>query len=140
MNRFVVDASIAAKWCFPEPDSEIACRLLDRDIVLYAPDLIYAEVGNVAWKRHQRKECTLEQAGEALALLGQANIVVMPVADLMAATLQVAATYNRTFYDSAYLALAVELDVLLITADAKFANAMANSVFGNLIRGLEQVA
>lgn len=136
MNRFVVDASVAAKWCFPEADSAIACRLLDRDIMLYAPDLLYAEVGNVAWKRQQRKECTVEQAGEALALLGQVSIVVTPVADLMAATLVIAAQYNRTFYDAAYLALAVELDVPLVTADERFANAMAGTPLSNAVTKL----
>jgi len=139
MNRFVVDASIAAKWCFPEADSEIACRLLDRDIVLYAPDLLYAEVGNVAWKRQQRKECTVEQAGEALALLGQVNIAITPVADLMAATLEIATTYNRTFYDSTYLALAVALDVPLVTADAKFANAMGAGQLTRMVLTLDNL-
>lgn len=127
MKRFVLDASVAAKWCFPEADSAIACRLLDRDIMLYAPDLLYAEVGNVAWKQQQRKLCTLEQAGEALALLRQVSIAITPVADLMVATLKIAAKYNRSFYDAAYLALALELDVPLVTADAKFANAMSGT-------------
>ena len=127
MTGFVVDASVAAKWCFPEPDSEQASLLLDRDIMLYAPDLIYAEVGNVAWKHCQRKQCSPQQAQQALELLGQAHIAITPVTDLMAATLQIASTYGRSFYDATYLALAVELDVPLITADEKFVNTMAGT-------------
>jgi len=49
----------------------------------------------------------------------------VPVADLVESAFAIAHQYNRSFYDSLYLALAVSLRATLITADEKLANATA---------------
>ena len=52
MAKVVVDSSVAIKWFLPESLSSHARRLLDDyesgslDLLL-APDLIYAELGNI---------------------------------------------------------------------------------------------
>ena len=55
MTKLVVDASVAIKWFLPEPLSEEARQILDEyqagRLSVLAPDLIYAEVGNIVWKR-----------------------------------------------------------------------------------------
>lgn len=49
MPRYVVDASVAAKWYFEEEHSIEAARLLtDDDVQLLAPDFIRLEVAAVA--------------------------------------------------------------------------------------------
>ena len=52
--KLVVDASVAAKWLAPEPESPFAAALLDDELA--APDLIFAEVGNILWKNQLRGE------------------------------------------------------------------------------------
>jgi predicted nucleic acid-binding protein len=51
MDKVVVDSSVAIKWFIPESLSSQARRLLDgyeaESLELLAPDLIYAEVGNI---------------------------------------------------------------------------------------------
>lgn len=51
MKKVVVDASVVVKWFVPEIHSAPAARLLDSDVVLYAPDLIGSEVGNTLRKK-----------------------------------------------------------------------------------------
>jgi predicted nucleic acid-binding protein len=52
IDRVVVDSSVAIKWFVEEPYSVEAHRLLegyrDGTLTLLAPDLLYAEVGNIA--------------------------------------------------------------------------------------------
>ena len=47
--RCVVDASVAAKWFAPEDDSPVTFGILDHELL--APDLLYAEVANILWKK-----------------------------------------------------------------------------------------
>jgi predicted nucleic acid-binding protein len=56
LRRIVVDASVVVKWLLPEIHSEAAKRLLADELQLWAPDLVWAEVGNVLWKRSRRGE------------------------------------------------------------------------------------
>ena len=44
--KWVVDASVVAKWIAPEPDSPLAEALLDDELIV--PDLLFAEVANMA--------------------------------------------------------------------------------------------
>jgi hypothetical protein len=41
MTGFVVDASVAVKWLIDEPLSGQAARLLENDLPLVAPEVIY---------------------------------------------------------------------------------------------------
>lgn len=52
--KWVIDASVAAKWLAPEPDSPLAEALLDDELI--APDLLFAQVGNILWKKQLRGE------------------------------------------------------------------------------------
>jgi len=45
--------------------------------------------------------------------------------DLLEEAFSIAATFDRTVYDSLYVALAVRLKADLVTADARLANALA---------------
>lgn len=60
MRKTVVDAGVAVKWFIPEIHAQSALNLLVADVVLMAPDLICAEVGNVFWKKHLRDEIAAE--------------------------------------------------------------------------------
>ena len=51
MKTVIVDASVAAKWFFPEEGSKAAIRLLDGKHNLLAPDLLRSEFGNITWEK-----------------------------------------------------------------------------------------
>lgn len=124
MNSVVVDASVAIKWFVPEAHAEAAARLLQPDIALHAPDLIWAEIGNVLWKKQRRGELD-EQTGQAiLADMRRFPIQVHASSALADTAWTLACSLDRTFYDSLYLALAFSLRSPLITADERLANAL----------------
>ena len=56
MAKVVVDSSVAIKWFTSEPYSAEAGRILsdyqNTSLSLLAPDLIYAEMGYIVWKKH----------------------------------------------------------------------------------------
>jgi predicted nucleic acid-binding protein len=137
MKKVVVDASVAVKWFVPEIHSAAAARLLDPAIVLYAPDLITAEVGNTLWKKVRRAELVRGEADEILEAFGALPIEIRPSSVLLAAAFELAIAFDRTVYDSLYLALAVAENCALVTADARFHSAVAASPVAGHVQWVE---
>jgi hypothetical protein len=54
MSGYVVDASVAVKWLVTENFSEQAARLLDEELTLIAPELLFAQAGNALWAMCRR--------------------------------------------------------------------------------------
>jgi predicted nucleic acid-binding protein len=132
VKLFVADASVAAKWVLPGADellSEEALRLLRRwtngEIQLIVPDFFWTELANILWKMVRRGRCTRQTAEVAMGTLRAYKIPAIPALALLDAAFDKAFTYGRTVYDSLYVALAVESNAQLVTADEKLANALA---------------
>lgn len=133
MHRVVVDASVAIKWFIPELHAESAAALLQPDLELHAPDLIWAEIGNVLWKKQRRGEID-EPAGRALlADVRRFPIQVHDSATLADTAWTLACSLDRTFYDSLYLALAMSLHCRLVTADEHLVNALRGKMQDELV-------
>lgn len=131
---WVVDASVAAKWLFAETHSEQAAGLLTSGADLITVDLLFAEIGNVAWKKLGRENLSYQDAAHALADLREIALTVHPVAELMEQALKIAQDHRRSFYDASYLALAVREDAPLITADLRFYNVLAETPLHRSVR------
>jgi len=138
MTSLVVDASVAAKWFLPEPGAEAALRLLNGRRRLIAPDLIHAEIGNIAWKLCARKVLSAEEATEMIEHLLSMPLEIHESGPLLPQALEIAIATDRTVYDSLYLALAVELDATVITADHRWTNALKPTPLAHFIRPLGQ--
>ena len=136
MTTLVVDASVAAKWFLPEPNAAAALRLLDGRRRLVAPDLIRAEVGNIIWKLCTRKLLTADEATEMVEHFLAMPLEIHDSTFLLPTALEVAVATERTVYDSLYLALAMELNATVITADQRWANALKPTPFARFIRPL----
>ena len=74
MSRYVVDASVAAKWFVPEVHSDAALRLFEGDHSLAVPDLFLSEFGNILWKKVRIRDLTREEASTRLELLLRAPV------------------------------------------------------------------
>lgn len=132
MSIWVIDASVAAKWFLPpshEPFVNEALLILDRyakgQIKLIVPDLFWAEFGNIFWKAIRQGRCSKSVAEAALASLKARNLPTLSSFKLLDAAFKIATAFDRTVYDSLYVALALESKGQLITADEKLANALA---------------
>ena len=139
MSLFVVDASVAIKWFLPENHSEAARRLLAQQHCLYAPDLIFSEFANVLWKRVRKNEISKNEADSTLEGLLALHLQVQPSQSLMPLALEIACRVNRTVYDSLYLAGAIVLSSLLVTADAKFYRALSQGPLSAQLLWVEDI-
>jgi predicted nucleic acid-binding protein len=132
VRLFVVDASVAAKWCLPakgETLTEEALRLLGRyvkgEIRFVVPDLFWAELANLLWKAVRQGRSVKSAAETALRTLGENRLPTVPSLVLLDLAFDIASGFDRTVYDSLYLALALQFRAQFVTADEKLANAVA---------------
>lgn len=141
MKSYVIDANVAIKWYVPEVLAQRAVYLLreatDGGVALFAPDLIWAELGNVLWKKLQRNELDAEIIRQILGAVAVAfPVETVPCSLLLAAAFEIASAFNRTVYDSLYIALAQSMQATFITADERLVNALGQTSLGPTIRFL----
>ncbi len=131
MNLVVPDASVAAKWLVwaGEPLEAEALNLLELrnqgQLEFIVPDLFWFEIGSILCKAVQRGRCAEETAKQSIPALRGYDLTTEPSEPLLESAFAIARHYNRSFYDSVYIALAVSRQATLITADEKLANATA---------------
>ena len=76
MTGYVVDASVAVKWLCTETFSDPAAQLLDKELTLIAPELLFAEATNALWAMCRRGDITKAEFAEAVNLLKAAPVAV----------------------------------------------------------------
>ena len=127
----VVDASVAVKWLVAEPDTDHAEALLESsrlgNTILLAPELMIVEVGNVLWRRVRQGSLRARQAEEFFGYFNRIRPVLKPLLDLAGTAFQLALAYQHSVYDCLYLALALERQCELVTADEKFYNVFSTA-------------
>jgi predicted nucleic acid-binding protein len=121
----VVDASVATKWFIKEPRREQALKVLDAP-ARHAPDLIIAEVANVAWKKAVRGEVTGDQARVICVSVQRYFHLLHRSEALIARAIEIALRLRHPVYDCLYLACAERAGGRLITADAKLLAALTD--------------
>lgn len=119
LKRYVVDASVAAKWYFREEHSERADALLEQEGEILAPGLLPIEIATLVWKRARRGEISEMAADRIVAALRQAPLEIHATAELVTAALPLALHRGLTLHDAFYAALAVKSGCPLVTADRK---------------------
>jgi len=126
MSVVVVDASVVIKWYLPEVHGEAALRLLDSPDEFIAPDHLFAETTNAVWKAVRRKELSAAEGLNIIERLDdEVQIKLVSCQDLAVDAYEIAVSFGRSVYDAMYLALAVDRNTRLITADDRLYNALA---------------
>ena len=127
--RYVLDCSVALKWFFQEPLSDVATRLLEQlqrgDAELVAPDCIVAELGHSCRKLVLGRKLSAEESYAAIEEFASLPIALVPSRVLARQAMELAIQHLGTFYDALYIALAERESLKVITADDRMANAFA---------------
>ncbi|MDA8189662.1 MAG: type II toxin-antitoxin system VapC family toxin [Dehalococcoidales bacterium] len=126
-----VDASLAAKWIFPEDYSLQALALLSDNVEakerIVAPPLLSIELANVIRQRMLRKSLTLDDAKRLLNQFWSLSIAVVAPAMLSEEALVIAHDFNLpAVYDAHYVALARMLGCDLWTNDQRLLRTLEN--------------
>ena len=124
MRRVVVDASVAVKWVVAEAGSVQAARLLDGR-VLHVPQLLFVEAANALWAMARRGAIPRDASEAGVAWLARAPLGRESEAPLIGRAHALATALGHPVYDCVYLALAIELAAPVVTADARFLQAVA---------------
>ena len=127
----VVDTSVAAKWFINEAGREQALKVLD-DPERHAPDLIIAEIANVAWKKANRGEITDDQARFICASTGRYFGALHGSEVLVGRAIAIALQLRHPVYDCLYLACAERVGSQVITADRRLLAAIAGTEFASV--------
>ncbi|HET6159484.1 MAG TPA: type II toxin-antitoxin system VapC family toxin [Dongiaceae bacterium] len=132
----VVDASVVIKWFINEPLHDHARQLLKGRQSLHAPDLLLAEIGNIAWKKVIRGEIDEKQAQKITQSLRDLPIILQSSEELISRALQMALSIKHPVYDCLYLACAEALGGTFVTADERLGKALAGTILSALYRNL----
>jgi predicted nucleic acid-binding protein len=132
VSLVVADASVAAKWFLPRKNEALvdqAFALLEsydrNEIEFVVPDLFHVEIASAIWKAVRSGRLSKASGQEVFASLTQREFPTVPSLKLLDKAFQIATDYQRTVYDCLYVALAVQSNTQLITADERLANSLA---------------
>jgi predicted nucleic acid-binding protein len=121
---FVLDASVAAVWSFQDEKHPVAAMALDRLRAdqAFVPTIWWYELRNILLVSERRGRTTEADSDAFLDDLAKLPVVIdaapeeVPIFDL-------ARRHRLTFYDAAYLELAIRLRAPLATLDGALATA-----------------
>jgi len=132
LSTLVLDASVAVKWAVPSATETLTVeslhlleRYTDGELNFIVPDVFWAEVANVLWKGVRQRRWPRTVVEHAASDMKKRNFFTVSSLELMAEALEIALANDRSVYDCLYVALAIQFNVEMITADERLANALA---------------
>jgi predicted nucleic acid-binding protein len=118
-SGFVIDASVALAWCFPDEASgyadEVLVALEDSQVVV--PAIWTIEITNALLVSERRKRIRQPEVRRFIELLQGLTVIEdrQPFAETMGNVLPLAREYGLSAYDAAYLDVAVRHGAALAT-------------------------
>ena len=128
-----MDASVAVKWLVAEEHSATAKRLIGGPYELHAPRLLASEVANALWRKARLDEIDRHTAGSIAEAIPETPLRWSEDEQVTAQATRLALALDRPVYDCVYLALAQRIRCRLVTADARFARALAPTEHGGTV-------
>lgn len=125
-TKVVVDASVVLNWLLPDEKratetNRIFDELHQKKIRLIAPILLFYEVMNALKSTSLRKRMKWADIVEAMNVFINLKIKLVVQEDRGEAIIKTALKLNLTGYDAAYVQLAKDLQVKLLSLDKKLA-------------------
>ena len=137
--ELVVDASVAVKWLVREENSDQALRLFEGPFELCAPRLMASEVANALSRKARLGEIRKSQAVEWAAAISEMGVTWAVDESICLEAVRLSLELDHPVYDCLYLALAQRLGTTMVTADVRFANAVAETGYGHLVVTLDSL-
>ncbi len=133
-TEYTLDTSVAVKWSLEEEDSDKAKDLLNRheakEIKLFAPDLLLVELANVL---HYSRCYEPDEIAKIVIGVRQNLSVILLNDQIIHKALQFSAKFEVPVYDMVFLAIAVQSDRALITADERMHRKLDDETAVNVI-------
>jgi len=129
-KRYIIDTSVVSKWFYKESEEDIYNasflynKLKSEKCILFAPDLLMYELLNVLRTKSEIKD---EKVSEILTELYNFLVILGINKNLLLKSFLISRKLNISVYDSIFLALTIDLDASLITADKKLYEVNKNS-------------
>ncbi len=136
MKRLVIDANIAAKWYLPEADSALAEKLFASDLEFHAPNFLATEFANIYWKHSVAGRTSMEAWRVASNQLKKSIPYWHQDDHLLPQALELAAAHKHPIFDCIYLALAIQIDGIVVTADKQFCSHFGQTIYGDRVIAL----
>jgi len=130
--RIVIDSSVALKWVLDEPGSEAAVALRDQELI--APALWLAEAANALWRHVRIGEISDDEAAAYFSELLKAPVASLPIEPHLEQALTLAVEIGHPVYDCIYLALALQYQTHVVTADRRFVAAASTPALAGRVR------
>ena len=132
-KRLVIDASVAWKWRLRDEEATNEADALLEDFLAgklewLTPTLFDYEIANALRVAVTRQRLSEQGAAAALANFAQYTIVRYDFTDIASLTFHLSGQYQRSAYDSAYLALAQSQGVWFVTGDKRLFNAVGHAL------------
>jgi predicted nucleic acid-binding protein len=132
-KRLVIDASVALKWRLRDEEATSQADALLEDFLagkleLLTPTLFDYEIANALRVAVTRQRLSEQDAAAALADFAQYTIVRYDFTSIASLTFLVSGQYQRSAYDSAYVALAQSQGVWFFTGDKRLYNAVGHTL------------
>ena len=136
MRRLVIDANIAAKWYLPEADSQLAEQLFATKAEFHAPNFLAIEFANIYGKHSVAGRTSMDAWHAASSQLKKSILYWHSDDPLLDHALELAVTHKHPIFDCIYLALAVQIDGIVVTADQQFCSQFKSTKYADRVMAL----
>lgn len=136
MSIPVIDACVAIKWFLPEEGHEQAGAILRSYNNMLVPDLFWIEFDAIVTKKVRQGLVEKEDAGRIATEIRNLPFHEIPYRMISGMAFDLSAALPVTQYDACYLAVALECNEQVHTADRRFVRGMKGTPFENMVRAI----
>ncbi len=134
MARFAVEAPVTIKWFVPETHSSSAARLLDGGNELFALDTILAEAAGIVTAKIRLDEISDDEGAQIVQAIRSVPLTIYSADVLLEPALNIAAVLDFPFRDGLNLALAVQEECRLVTANRNLYDGVQETPFARHVK------
>ena len=132
----VIDACVAIKWFLPEKNYQKAGKILSVNNQFFAPDLFQIEMDAIITKKVRQRLIEPDDAYSIYEEIRNIPIQLISYSTIGKLALDLSISLPITQYDACYLAVAIEFDARVVSADMRFVRGLNGTPFESFVRPL----